>query len=357
MREKSVYEGKFDSLNGANCFGRVVDVDVIARTCRVKTSGLKGKTDDQDLYDVQWINLAAAPIPGSVGGVAEDTVYPTINSIGVITFINSEPYIIGYFRPLPISDADDPPDPSADDLLLNPGDRVITTIGGNSVILRAGGTVEISSNGLCRTFWIPDKNIMNSVCGDYELETDGGYMYWTRDHQTLSSTLQFMIWDNLFPINTVSIAMGTADDEGNLINIQAGVADPLTSEVLAPVFSATVSDLGDVDIGVGLLPQTTFKVDGATGSVTMTTLGSVSQTIAGSLTQTVETGDVSITAVVGNVDVSAELGSVSVKGLQGVSLSGLGLPPIGQVLAFPFAISDFSGAPVEVGSQSVKISP
>ena len=255
--EKSPYEGKWDDLNGRTALGKVVQVDVPNRRCHVKTIGLKGKTDDQDLPDVQWISASL----GDDG--QEDTSIPRVGSTGVLVYINHEPYLIGYFRPLPPADADKDPNAVEDpeEGLLNAGDKVLRSIGGNRIILRSGGTVEIESNKLCRTYWIPSANLISTVCGNHELETDGGHDFWDRDQGTDDTVRERLAWDNLEPSSAVRIQEG-ATDAGGIYRRTSGPLDD-NQEISEPTYDQQIDALGSMLEKVAL---SVFKQIGPNGN-------------------------------------------------------------------------------------------
>jgi Gp5-like OB domain-containing protein len=397
--EKSPYEGTFDSLNGRAALGRVVDVDITNRRCRVKTIGLQssklvsGKgtgigTDDHDIPDVQWITTASSD------GGAEDTSIPQIGQIGVLLYINHEPYLVGFFRtlqPSPEDETSTTEDPL--EALITQGDRVLTTIGGNSVILRSGGSIEIKSTDLCRTYWLPSRNLVNTVCSIWELTTDGGYMNWELDPTTNDEQLSFFIQDNLEPTNAILAQYGTADN-GNIADVAMGELDE-SLDIPTPSFhygmkpdgsidleigqnwTANVdSETGDTTINIGD-GNVTVSIEGSTGNITFNTKGNLTQTITGDVDQTVD-GNVSQTVsgnmtqtisgnmtstvdgnleadVSGTATVKAE-GEATVSGnmitLDGTAAGGGGAT--GQVLVFPEALSDFTGAPVAPPSDTLK---
>ncbi|NBO09810.1 MAG: hypothetical protein EBV30_10845, partial [Actinobacteria bacterium] len=304
--EKSPYEGTLDQkLAGQNCLGTIVSVDAEARTCRVKTIGLKHRTDDLDLFNVQWISLTAS----TNGDGAEDTSIPVPGQMGVVTFINNQPYIMGYYRPVVVpEDANtkakvkDPNQTS--ETLINTGDRIIKTLAGNKVILRSGGSVEIESNKLCRTYWIPARRRINTVCGTYELEVEGGFMYWSRDTETDKTTLRAFIYDALSPTNALDIQVGTPEDDSKFLTMSLGAIDPTTFDVPLPVFNLAVTPAGDTDLTVGIKQQMSLSIAADTGNITLETTGSITQKVTGNVTQDIQ-GDISQT-VKGNVTETVE---------------------------------------------------
>ena len=373
-RETSPYEGKFDNSNGRTALGRIVDVDIANRRCRIKTIGLKGKTDDHDIPDVKWITT-----DGGSGG-AEDTSIPKIGQIGVILYINNQPYIVGYYRSLNLAPQDVPPDTETDpqEALLNQGDRILKTIAGNSIILRSGGSIEIQSTALCRTYWLPT-NVMNSVCGNYELETDGGFMSWELDKDTSATTLSYFIQDNQQPTNVIDAQYGTSD-LGNVVDVTIGEVNKEDFEFTNEKVHLQVQPDGSILIEIGnilsgtpkakltinaLTGDTVYETEGnmtqkIKGNLAMTITGNVTETVSGNVTQTVTgkmksdvTGDVTVKA--GGAAKVESGAKATIKGASGVDIDGGG-GAVGQALVFPQALSDFTGAPVMPGSSTVNVS-
>jgi len=317
--EKSPYEGTFDSLNGRAALGRVVDVDVTNRRCRVKTLGMQspklmsGKgtgtgTDDHDIPDVQWITTSASDAG------AEDTSIPQVGQLGVLLYINHEPYLIGFFRALQPQGTGEESGPLED--LVTQGDRILTTIGGNSVILRSGGSVEVKSTALCRTYWLPS-NILSSVCQEWELSTDGGFTQWVRDKTNNDTLLEFFIQDNQQPTNCIDLQLGNSDN-GNTLDFVMGEVDGDTFDFVSQKISLSIDPDGTLTVNVGIGNKATLVIDANTGDTTFTTQGNLTQTVQGNVSQTVQgnvtqnvTGDVSATisgkmssTVTGEVDIT-----------------------------------------------------
>lgn len=274
--ERSPYEGVLDDrLSGNTCLGKIVSVNPNERTCRVKTIGQKGRTDTLDLLNVKWLSLSS-----STGEDEDDdfTIIPRVGQYGVITFINSEPYIMGFYRPtttyLDEKDrASAQTNINSDD--LSAGDRVIKTIAGNRVILRSGGTVEIESNKLCRTYWIPSRRIMNSVCGTYELEVDGGFMHWTRDTETGKTTLRYFIYDAANPTAALDLQFGTTESANKFIVAKLGSLNPDTLAIEKTSFDLGVEKDGTTSLTIGEGSKTSLKISGTTGNIELKTEGEV----------------------------------------------------------------------------------
>jgi hypothetical protein len=203
-REKSPYSGQFDHMNGSTCFGYVVDVDESLRRARVKTLGKPGITDDLDLANVQWISLSLHPQGDDA------SVMPRIGAYCVILFINSEPYIIGYYRPLVDDSITEAPNVTP----LLPGDQGLTTIAQNSIVARAGGSIELTATQLCRILLLPSGNLVNLIGENYELDVDGGVETFTADPDTGAVNRDIYVFDNYDTTeNAVEVQMGTTDTD------------------------------------------------------------------------------------------------------------------------------------------------
>lgn len=291
MRERSPYEGTHDErLAGQVALGRIISVNPETRRCRVKTLGKPGRTDDLDLTDVQWISLSNGP-DGS-----DDTTLPTPNQYGVIIFINSEPYIMGYYQPMAATGTPE----RADKEPLLPGDRVIKTIAGNKIILRSGGTVEIESTKICRVYFIPSRNLMSMLCQELEFDCDGGLLYWTRDRKSDNTLMNLRCYNNFNFDMAMDFQIGMADD-GSLFKAQLGPTDDNLN--ITPNLVMRIQPSGDTDLNIGQ-GKLTLSIQAGSGNLTLTTKGNVTQNITGNVTQTVQ-GEVDLTSK-GETKVTAE---------------------------------------------------
>lgn len=342
MRETSPYEGTLNR-SGMTCLAYIVSVDSVGRRCRIKTMGVPGLTEDLDIPNVRWVHLAWHP-EGD-----EDTFCPRPGCYGVVTFIESEPYILGFF-PLDNSSGGN----SRKNLeKLDPGDRVIKTIAGNKIILRSGGTVQIESTAQCRTYWIPTQHLINTVCQNYELATAGGFLNWLLDKKEQTTNLTLQAWDKLAPENALKLEVGTIpapatpppavegapaiNAEADLIaELSTGPLDPKTLEMSQKNLNVRISKDGTTYIDIGP-NKVTLKITGTTGDIEYITKGGVKYTIEkdaagtikGSLSALVEK-DVT-TTVKGAVTVTVEkdltanitgAGTIKTKGAATVDAGG-----------------------------------
>lgn len=302
MKEKSIYEGSFnDKYAGQTCLGVITSVDADRRRCRIKTIGLKGKTHDLDLPDVQFL-LSASHKDGD-----EETFLPRIGALAVVIFINSEPVVIGYYQQINTAGPAGP----AEKEPLRSGDKVIKTVGGNKFILRGGGSCEMTSTAMCRTYWSPNSNTMTSTVQNWEVEASGGFMHWEQDEDTDATQLLFRCYDfSGGANNTVELSFGTnpnAENEMFSVNLGPSAAD---NSIASPTFSMQV--LADGTTTVVVNQKCTLTID-PSGNVSLNTPGKVT---------TVATGDVSVTTE-GNTTLTTQ-GTTTVKSTGDIVLTTQG---------------------------------
>jgi hypothetical protein len=302
--EWSQYEGGLDRT-GLACIGRITHVDSSARTVRAKTFGLQN-TDDLDLYGVKILH-SQWHLDGD-----EDVSIPREGSYGVILFVGPDSYWLGAST-MQMSDGETQRDNQVE---LLPGDRVFKTTANNRIILRTGGTVEVQSTLLCRTFWLPSENLISAVCQNSELETAGGYLYWNLDNDDETTNLSFKAWESNNPSNAVSVDVGTVpavnDEAGGgsiegfpasdlILDIRQGAVDE-NLDFKPRSFRMSIKKDGStyLDIGPG---KFSMKIDAATGDVQFQTQGKLSGQVTGDVQLNAQ-GDATVQAG-GKVSVTA----------------------------------------------------
>jgi len=252
-KDRSIFEGGGHERTGQLCIGRVVSVDADTRTCRVKTVGVPGITDDLDLQNVKCMQAMWHP-EGD-----EDVAIPRIGSYAVVSFIAGEAIVLGYYR---LSSTLEKGSRSSDES-LTAGDRLLRTVAGNFLMLRSGGTVQIESTKGCRTYWIPSRNLINSVCQNYELETDGGHISWTNVGTTPEdgdpTNYDFTAWDALSPFSAIREQRGTTET-GELYKLEAGELDEDLNLTL-PAITKTMTYDGKTTSSVAISSIRTVGVE------------------------------------------------------------------------------------------------
>jgi hypothetical protein len=128
---------------------------------------------------------------------------------------------------------------------INPGDIVMRGTSGNEVIVRRGDVITISAGtGLAMRTYTGKDNSIKDICGNYTLETSGGYMKWGTDNLNPSPTgvsptylkAEFRKADGLD--STIMIDIGTIIDDA-LQQIKVRVLDLLGTELYKSTVDVT----------------------------------------------------------------------------------------------------------------------
>lgn len=225
------------------CFGRVTRVYPAQRMCEVKTFGSDGIHGDNHIPACQWLSSDANP-EGD-----ESTVIPRINAYCIVGFVNGEPFILGYFKPLNDEGYANIVDGVEED--INEGDKCLTTIAGNKIILRASGEIQVESTRTCRTVYFPQGNLINHLCRNYEFATDGGTDEWTQydsGQNTPETVRRTEVRDNINRTNIIYTEQGTITKGDPLIysrQIGKGVDGVDIDDV---VHTTEIKNTGETDI-------------------------------------------------------------------------------------------------------------
>lgn len=169
MRTPSPWESGHSSRQSKFCFGRITKVYPETRHVELKTFGLGAETD-QHISRAQWLS------PDSHPDGDESGVIPRVNSYCLVFFINGEAFVWGFLKPL--TKEGSAANPNTDNEDLQEGDRLLSTVAGNKIILRSSGEIQIESNENCRTIYYAEEDIVNTVCRNYELRLNGGTVDW-----------------------------------------------------------------------------------------------------------------------------------------------------------------------------------
>lgn len=377
---KSLYEKDHphrQQNKNAICFGRITQVYPEERMVEVKTFGGTGVVDDNHIPKCQWINMDGNP-DGD-----ESTSLPRTNSYGLVFFIDGTPFIFGFFSPLTGTGSAQLGEAKEE---VNEGDKVLKTIGGNRIVMRAHGEIEIQATGTCRTIYFPDKNIINTLCRNYEFRTDGGTVDWVNlgNRKTL---YRRELRDSLSRTNVIIEERGSVD--GTIISrTTLGTGD--TGGVSNPVYTKTLRNTGAVELFIRQAgAQSGHKLNiEPSGATTLDVAGKSKVSIEADGTTKLDVGpgkatliispdgkisidskaDVSVKATgkvgidaggdltaktAGKANIEAS-GKATIKA-DGIDLDGGG-GANGGVLVFPNAISDFTGLPIQAASSTVKAS-
>jgi hypothetical protein len=285
MKENSPYTGQYDRSGWAT-IARVYSVEPQSRTVRVRT-----RDDDLDIRICKVLHGFWHP-EGD-----EQVSLPRVGTYGVVLFVGPDAFWVGATG----IDMSDGQLQRKNFEKLSSGDWAVKTIGKNKIIVRSGGTIEVQSGDVCRTFWIPSQNLINSVCQNWELETAGGHIKWKLDKKAGTTNLQLKAWNSVAPDNGITVDIGTVPETNKEESEE--VIQPLDPADLIFDFKQgtlneklqftkrslrmSVKKDGSIyfDIGPG---KFTLKVDAETGDVNFETKGKVNATIKDDVTLNVD---------------------------------------------------------------------
>lgn len=408
---KTLYERGNDTRDDQStgwAMGRITKVNPETRLLEVKTFfGSNPSCEDLHLPNCQWLNQDANPEGDESGSI------PREGSIGLVIFIQGEPFMWGFMSPKTnkLEAAGEVREQ------VNAGDKILKTIGENKIVLRSHGEIEIQSTNSCKTIYFPDQHLINTLCRNYEMRTDGGSIDWVNDNGRTSHTTEH---------RTDLLRSGVIQEVKGYVNattvekkqIGVGIPGAIPGANMIPVWEYEVSRIGatklnihppGVPLGFSANIQPTgafgievgkgqFKLDvaptgatkisvnklceveiAATGATTVKVGGGLVKmelTPSGKLSIDASTGvevttkaSCKIDAMAGvtvsskaNVKVEALSGitldsksSVTINALSGITLAGSGTgSAFGKVLVFPTALSDFTGMPIQQGSSTIK---
>lgn len=167
-------------LDNFFCLGRITKVYAEQRQVEVKTFG-NGRKTDQHIPRAQWLSADAHPDGDESGAM------PRVNSYCMVFFVNGEPYVWGFLKPLTSNGSAVNPNSQLEE--LQEGDRILFTTAGNKIILRSHGEIQIESTGSCRTIYFPEGHVINTLCRNYEFRTDGGTIDWINPNEEQDNTI------------------------------------------------------------------------------------------------------------------------------------------------------------------------
>lgn len=341
--EHSILERGNTSRKGLNsniAFGRIVSVDVTNHLCAVSTFMGSGQMDDNFIPACQWINGDTHPDGDESGTI------PRPGSYGLVFYVDGEPFIFGFWRPL-----NDTGSAAGNSEPLNQGDRILKTIGGNLIILRAHGEIQIQATYTCRTIYFPDSNIINTLCRNYEFACDGGSINWHNYDANNDTYFIQEFRDNIARTNVVIEERGLIEDGSPIISrttIGAGTSDNFAD---SPVYQQIIQNTGEIDTFINppggngyhanITPDGTGTFEFGFG-VTIT-IGSDGQI------DIKTTGPVNVQA---GGEVNVQAGGAATIQADTITLQGGEGEALGVLLA-DYTLSDFTGLPLAPSSDTV----
>lgn len=254
------------------CLGRVSSVDAKRRFCEVKTFFGPPGLVDLHLENVQWLSTDANP-DGD-----ESTAIPRVNSTGLVFFVEGEPFIWGYFK------ATKPGDGAVtgkEQAVLNPGDKIMSTAGGNRIVVKKSGLIEIHSNESLKTIYFPREGLLSHICQQYSIQCDGGFEAW-KNLNALNETLNTKEYRRDMARTTIVFEERGKVDSTVVKKVSIGPGIPGVQGVFVPVFTMETDLTGQTKCEVGLAgtgvsfeatPFGTFSLKNPFGSVELDALG------------------------------------------------------------------------------------
>jgi hypothetical protein len=244
MRE-TIYErdgGRNKLLSSGIALGRISAVDPEKRFCTVKTFFGEPGLNDLHLKKVQWLSTDANP-EGD-----ESTSIPRVGSTGLVFFVGGHPFIWGYFKAVDRSKGAVTGKEPAD---LNEGDKVISTVGGNRIVVKANGVIEIQSKETLKTVYFPVGGILSDICQAYQMKGDGGTITWKIIDKANNTKYRQEFRKDLTRTSIIVEEKGYLDAT-TIRRTTIGPGVPGTEEVLLPVYKMEQDITGKMTLEFGL---------------------------------------------------------------------------------------------------------
>lgn len=314
MSEKSIYESgnarRQEIANGI-CLGRITYVDIDTRQCTVKTFFGPKELLDKNLLRVQWVCVDGNADGDESGGI------PREGAIGLVFFIEGEPFIFGFIKPLNGRKGAVTGKESVSRLVR--GDKIISTKSGNHIVVRNNGTIEIVSEEVLKTVYIPTDGRIIEICQNFNFKNGGGYINW-------ESTGRAVLGQQLFTQEfrkDLARSFIVVEERGQvsastIYKTSIGPGIPGVPGVPATVYQFSVDITGKTSLAIGPgIPVMTADI-GVDGSIDVVSFSDISVlSKLGAIDVEADVGDISITAKLGNVSVEANAGDISVKATAG----------------------------------------
>lgn len=181
-----------------NARGTILSVDPIRRTYKVHINSIDPSINDVIYTDVQVLSASSSSAGEESGALAE------INTLCCVSFFDQKPFIIGFYNPKRLTPSKDPSkEKNIDEGIGNDGaiegsasgskgtidigDYIVATRGGNKIVVRRSGIVEIESKKTCRTNYFPQEDKIFHMCRKYEFHSDAVTEFHTSAPSTSSS--------------------------------------------------------------------------------------------------------------------------------------------------------------------------
>lgn len=263
----------------------------------------------------------------------EATSIPRKGSTGLVFFIDGEPFIFGFFRGM--SSEQGAGAVGGNEYKGVEGDKVFSTIGGNRIVIKRSGLIEVKSKETLKRIYMPTDSQLIDICRNYKLMADGGFQKWTTTsplnttkyaaEYRMNMARFFVLYDEIGNVDATTVFRRTA-----------GAAFPAVEGVSASVFkheikitgentlqitppggiggvNVSIKPTGAISIGTGLAPINQFALDvspdGST-TVSVNKQGTVTIDKLGAIKAENKLGSIALSEV-GDIDIKNKLSSIS----------------------------------------------
>jgi hypothetical protein len=241
----SLYEsgdrGGFLSQSGI-ALGRITEVDSDKRLCTVKTFLGPEHLNNKSITKVQWLYTDANPEGDEMGAI------PREGSTGLVFFVHGMTFIGLFFKGV---DAGKGAVTGGEAANLIPGDKIISTVGKNKIIVRASGVIEVFSTNTLRTIYFPKGGILANICEAYNFAADGGYIDWKVVNKLNETLFQTEHRRDVARTSIIVEERGRVDAT-TIHRFRMGPGIPGVRGVKIPLYEETIDILGNKKRSLGI---------------------------------------------------------------------------------------------------------
>ena len=265
--ERTPHEGKMNRLHGESAYCRVLSVNKEDRTVACTTFGPPGSFA-HDLY------LEKAKMLGMSNHAngAESVHLPEAGAIGIVHFVESQPYILGFLNP-------DDPDQVGTDVSgfntnrtkVNAGDIMLYQKLKNFIAIRNSGVIEIESSPQLKTYYLPERGELSTFCLNYDFQCNGGAVTWLTTDKQKTTKLTAVIKDQVGATKVIRIEGGNVDNDA-IMTLKTGAPNDQQG-IDNPNFSLEIKDSGETIVKINEAATLDIKEDGATTFDTRKNIG------------------------------------------------------------------------------------
>lgn len=314
LRLNTIYERINDTSklqSSGMAVGKIISVDPVKRFCEVQTIYGDPGFNDRHLAQVQWLSTDANP-EGD-----ESTCIPRRGSMGIVFFVSGVPYIWGYMKATdPTKGAVTGKEPSN----LNEGDKVISTVGGNRVVVKANGSIEIFSKENLKQIFFPKTGLLSSITRNWMHKSDGGTITWMNINDA-NQTLWSQEARADMARTSVVLEQKGAVSATVVKRVAIGPMVPGDTDIALPVFEQTVDRLGTVVGMVGTVGTgSTYELSALGGLKWANNIAQVIVSETGDIEASNKIAKITATST-GDLEVSNKAGKATISSTGAIEVS------------------------------------